>query len=180
MACIYKTIPALDSLIEQLHMLSKHDFPSADVTKLLNETNLSSLDLMPYTFYSQDSYTRNQVYKSHEFELILMCWQPGQKSCVHGHEGQKCWMKVIDGCLEFTDYDDSTGQLVEQSRQIGQLGFVDGPAYIHGVRAVGNQSSLSLHLYARPFNQCDAYKPDDNEKKRIKLSYHSIDGVLVI
>lgn len=169
----------LKKLIEMLQLYAQDNFPSDKVTQLLHAITLTAADLAPFTFYSNVRYTRNQIYKEQSFELILMCWQPRQKSSIHGHEGQKCWMKVIDGQLNFTDYALQKNSLEITHEITGEAGFVDGPAYIHAVANNSTQEALSLHLYARPFNQCDIYDPQCNDTKKIHLAYHSIKGVLV-
>ena len=174
---------AIQGLIEQLKQLAPRDFPSDQVFIALQEANLSLTDLDPYIFYADGRYTRNRVYKSPDFELILMCWQGGQQSCVHGHEGQKCWMSVVAGTLEFSNYQDvhdgTAVVLTKTSTVVGSAGFIDGPAYIHGVRNATSERALSLHLYAHPFSQCDAYDLCTHETKKVQLCYHSIEGLLV-
>lgn len=171
-------------IIEQLHILSQRGFPSDEAKAVLGQVGLIRTELDPYIFYASNCYTRNRVYKSPAFELILMCWQPGQRSAVHGHEGQKCWMYVAEGALEFTNYRDTpeaTGMSVQKVSTIsGAQGFVDGPAYIHAVANVSNQAALSLHLYATPFSQCDAYDICAQTTKKVQLCYYSIDGKLVV
>ena len=166
-------------LVQQLTELASDHFPSNEVSALLRTLPLSSADIAPYIFYLDTHYTRNRVYKAPLFELILMCWQPGQQSAIHGHEGQKCWMRVMQGELVFTDYRDELGVLHKVATTAGEQGFVDGPAYIHSVANASGQRALSLHLYARPFNQCDAYDVATSTTKKIQLGYHSIDGNLV-
>jgi cysteine dioxygenase len=171
---------ALIQFIDQLESLALQDFPSEKTSLLLRTVQLVLADLAPYIFYSDKKYTRNRVYKAEQFELILMCWQPGQASAIHGHEGQKCWMRVMLGELTFDNYTDGLDNqlLKKQQTIIGSEGFVDGPAYIHGVKNTSAALAISLHLYARPFSQCDAYDAHAQRVKKIQLGYHSIDGKL--
>jgi len=168
---------ALQELVDALHQQAEGQFPPAAVTKLLQELALPPAALERYTFFAPRCYTRNCIYKTPQFELLLLCWQPGQASAVHGHEGQLCWMRVVAGALTFINYTDhSNGQLLETSRAAGGAGFVDGPAYIHAVQNQTNQPALSLHLYARPFQECTVYEVDQNLSRRQALTYHSIYG----
>ena len=125
------------------------------VFDLLNKQHLSVDHLDPYIFYSNARYTRNLIHKAQDFELILMCWKPAQYSAIHGHEGQKCWMRVDFGTLEFTNYKNepnlASALLKKIDTKIGKQGFVDGPAYIHSVRNNSDKEAMSLHLYAKPF-----------------------------
>ena len=40
-------------------------------------------------------YTRNLVAATDDFDLILLCWNPGRQSPIHDHSGSHCHMKVV-------------------------------------------------------------------------------------
>ena len=165
-------------LFEQLELLAKEQFPTKQTSTTLQSIHFASSDFEPYIFYNQAKYTRNQIRKTDSYELILMCWQPGQVSPVHGHEGQKCWMRVIAGALTFNNFTDAVGavQLEKVSTVVGMQGFVDGPAYIHSVSNLSAEKAISLHLYAHPFDQCDVYAGQSLSTKKMHLCYYSING----
>jgi cysteine dioxygenase len=144
---------------------------------------LSAETLEPYIFFSDIRYTRNLIFKDPEFEVVLLCWKPGQYSAIHGHENQKCWMRVEKGELEFCEYQEEPagiGTILKPiSTEIGKKGFVDGPAVIHKVANISHYDAISLHLYAKPFDACDIYDLSMNEKKRLSLGYNSIHGKIV-
>ena len=54
----------------------------------------------------------------------------------------------------------------------------DGPADIHSVENITGEFATSLHVYAKPYDACDIYDIEKGTVDRIKLSYHSIDGIL--
>lgn len=173
---------AVSEFVEKLNKLSYKNFPVDEVNDMFRKNPLSLEYLDPYIFHSKARYTRNLIHKSPDFELILMCWSAGQYSAVHGHEGQKCWMRIELGELEFTNYQDDKSDpsaLHKVDVKIGKKGFIDGPAYIHGVRNKSGKEAISLHLYARPFSECDVYDLDEHQIKKITLGYHSIHGKLV-
>lgn len=174
---------AISEFVEKLNKLSYKNFPNDEVADLFHKNPLALEYLEPYTFHSDARYTRNLIHKSQDFELILMCWGHGQYSAVHGHEGQKCWMRIEQGELEFSNYHDNNKEdpadLKKIDVKIGKKGFVDGPAYIHGVKNKSGKKAMSLHLYAKPFAECDIYDLDEHQIKKIALGYHSIHGKLV-
>ena len=59
-------------------------------------------------------------------------------------------------------------------------GFLDGPADIHSVENITGEFATSLHVYAKPYDACDIYDIEKGTVDRIKLSYHSIDGILCL
>ena len=177
------THECLESLIQRLHEYACQGFPCDDVSMFLRDIVLPESALSPYIFFKQERYSRNLVYYDAAFELLLLCWGSGHMSPVHGHEGEKCWMRVVQGTLEFTNFKEKNIEnpldLVIETTKVGGTGFVDGPAYIHKVAHVGIGPAMSLHLYARPFVQCDVYDLQEKKKKRIDLVYDTRYGTKV-
>ena len=56
----------------------------------------------------------------------------------------------------------------------GEKGYLDGPADIHSVENVYNEPAVSLHIYAKPFSECDIYCLDSGKIKRVELAYDSM------
>lgn len=174
--------PELKHFVEGLERLSKENFPVEKVTLFLKNNPLDFDKIEPYTFFSNDRYTRNLLYKTESFEVLFLCWMPHQASPIHGHEGEKCWMRVEKGILNFVDYsfqEGVEGVFVEPRHSaVGVVGFVDGPAVIHKVSNQADEPAISLHLYARPFVECDIFDYDAHKKARIHLDYFSVNGKL--
>lgn len=167
-------------LVQGLENLAERNFPIFDVGKFLQDISIPYETFKPYVFFEQDRYTRNLIYKTTSFEILLLCWGPGQKSPIHGHEGEKCWMQVEQGQLIFTNYQEVPSAGLDQVSVVtGSAGFTDGPAIIHKVENLSHEPAMSLHLYARPFQQCDIFDQERHEKKKVKLSYYSVYGHLM-
>lgn len=175
---------ALSDFIEKLNKFSYRDFPVDEVLSLLQKHHLSVDLLEPYIFFSDARYTRNLIHKTSDFELLLLCWKTGQHSPIHGHEGEKCFMRVEVGQLQFTDYQEepprATSLVKKVKTEIGKEGYIDGPAGIHQVSNVSGHDTISLHLYAKPFDQCDIFDLQTNQKIKVPLGYHSIHGKLLV
>jgi sulfite oxidase len=62
------------------------------------------------------------------------------------------------------------------SEQVGGPGYLDGPADIHRVENAFREFAVSLHLYSRPFPECDVYDAEGTRKVRMQLKYYSIGG----
>ena len=163
----------LKKFIDAILDLSYQNFPSDGINRAFKET--PSLLIHLDSFINKDikkPYTRNLVYQTKDFDLIAMYWRPESKSPIHGHENQKCWMRVESGILTVTNYKENKNEsLAEINQQQATTGSIDGPAIIHKVENLSDQQAISLHLYARPFQECTVYCPDSNEQKRIKLSF---------
>ncbi len=163
--------------IDQLQGMAAQQFPVGPVSALLREHELLLDFFTPYIFYRPDRYTRNLVYHSPEFEILILAWGPHHISPIHGHEGAKCWMRVLDGTLKFMNYDEEKEGTVHQTiSMMGGPGFVDGPAVIHAVENPTELPAVSLHLYARPYRQCDVYKPECGQKVKMQIHYDTMYG----
>ena len=171
----------MDELINELKELSVKNFPNEKVYDLLENSHLASEDIEDYIQFSEEKYTRHLIYKDDNFELLLMCWKAGQKAPIHGHEGEKCWMRVESGALRVSNYllESLEPLTLNMTNQIkGETGHLDGPAEIHSVENVYSDDAVSLHVYAKPFSKCDIYCLDSGTVERVELIYDSIDKKL--
>lgn len=170
---MYK-IYSFNEYIKQLDEFAAQNFPVKEVTEFLNSSRLPFDSIMPKLFFLPRRYTRHLVKRTSKYELVYLCWGPGQQSPVHGHAGEKCWFRVEQGTLLIKNYENQNGKLVMTSQMNVGEGFVDGPAEIHGVQNASNQNTISLHLYAHPIDECEVYDLNKNEVQIKKLFYDSI------
>ena len=171
----------MKDLIDQLSIFSKKNFPVPEVSKYFKSYNFKKEDCDKYTFFEDNCYTRNLVYRNKDFEILVLCWAKGQTAPIHGHEGEKCWAKVEQGSLQFCNYTiKSHSPLIINKNEniIGHSGYLDGPAELHSVENIFDKSAISLHIYAKPFDECDIYNIDNQSVQRVKLEYHSKFGEL--
>ncbi len=174
---------AIQEMVRQLDVLAGKRFPIDEVRTALEQMSCALSDLEPYVFYSIEYYTRNLIYHSPLYELVLLCWMPGQKTPIHGHEGEKCWMRVIDGSLQVSNYSKASpldgGGLKQDLVAQVPAGSVEGPFFTNQVANITDHKSISLHLYARPFYECDVFEEMLSTKKRMNLSFFSMFGKIV-
>ena len=171
----------MNDLISQLKKYALEDYPIPLVTEFLNDYKLSDQELKDYLHFKDNKYARNLVYKNKDFEILIVCWHPEQIAPIHGHEGEKCWMRVEVGSLNICNYklesiDPLSLSMVNQIK--GDAGFLDGPAEIHSVKNIFDEDAISLHVYAKPFSECDIYNLDTGKIDRVELAYDSIDKQL--
>ena len=53
-----------------------------------------------YVFFNDIHYTRNLVFATENFEVMVVCWKKGQASRIHSHSGSQCWMIPLYGRIE--------------------------------------------------------------------------------
>lgn len=172
----------MDDFVETLKSMAASTFNQADIQVYLERTRISAETLRPYLYYKADHYTRNLVHKSDAFEILVICWAIGQQAPIHGHEGELCWARVARGKLRFTNY-----RLVSESPLKLELlnaavdgveGHLDGPADLHAVEncAVFGANAASVHVYSRPYAECDIYDLVRGEKQRVRMAYDTMYG----
>jgi cysteine dioxygenase len=178
-----QTSLSMESFLDGINDVLRGGFATEEIHALLQRTLIEPDSLRRYIFFRSERYTRNLVVKNESFELLVICWNIGQRAPIHGHEGERCWSRVEQGSLLLCNYEEvSENPLVV--RQIGEpyrgeRGHLDGPTDIHSVANPSTVPAVSLHLYSHPYDQCDIYDLDKNLKQRVSLRYHSIGGRIV-
>ncbi|MDX2306146.1 MAG: cysteine dioxygenase family protein [Microscillaceae bacterium] len=104
-------------------------------------------DWQKYVCFSDDCYTRNYVYRDEDFEILVLCWQPGQGSPIHNHADRGCVLKVLGGELLETRYF-SEENIRETSLQLNQITYIDNHIGLHKIENRSQVNTISLHIYS--------------------------------
>ncbi len=178
----------LSQLCHELAREFQQDPKGARVAGQLSRYASEHQDWRSWAFFDDDCYTRNLVHHEEQFELLLLCWGAGQKSPIHNHEGQRCWMAVLEGEVSETLFHVPAAALASapgaapmkkgNSRVCpqGQVAFITDEIALHEIASAGGKPAVSLHLYSRPFSSCQVF---DRETGRItvrQLGYYSVRG----
>ncbi|APY07897.1 hypothetical protein BWZ20_06090 [Winogradskyella sp. J14-2] len=172
-----KTQALINTLINLLTESSKKDY-----TNILLNFNFQDIDFSEIEHWKPHDYTRNCFYKDKNFELILICWDKGQKTAIHNHNGEECWVYLLEGELEEDFYElDDSGQLEYKSSQIlrpNEITKSEGHDVFHSLGNSTKSRAISLHVYAKPIAQSLTF--DDALGKLVdkKLSYDTYKGVV--
>ena len=170
------------AFVDALEGLASDRLDPGQVQAYLERTPLASGTLEPYLFFRPGRYTRNLVQRTAAFEVLVLCWDVGQRAPVHGHEGEYCWARVERGRLRFTTYrvesDDPLVVVPVGPPVDAAPPYLDGPADIHAVEnpVEFGAPAATLHVYARPYDACDVYDLTRGVRKRVTLGYDSIHG----
>eukprot|EP01027_Heterolobosea_sp_BB2_P003413 GEZU01005184.1.p1 GENE.GEZU01005184.1~~GEZU01005184.1.p1 ORF type:complete len:271 (-),score=52.01 GEZU01005184.1:200-1012(-) len=144
-------------------------------------------DFERYVFYDENMYTRNLVWKTSDYVLILLCWSAGTKSGIHDHSKSNCWARVIKGDLDevlFKYNAECVGQpLVPYAKarcSPGNVMYINDAIGLHRVENPSADSpAISLHLYSPPFEVCGCFCPLTGVERRGKMCFFSEYGVKV-
>mmetsp|Transcript_16602 Transcript_16602/g.35914 ORF Transcript_16602/g.35914 Transcript_16602/m.35914 type:complete len:298 (-) Transcript_16602:814-1707(-) len=84
------------------------------VRKLMKAYTSSHDDWRKFAFFNPHHYVRNLVDSNDDFELIVICWGPGQYSRIHNHASSHCWLTCLDGAVEEGQYVDERNQAIAE------------------------------------------------------------------
>lgn len=177
-------MPSIDDFVSGLCRIPEREFTVPAVGRYMADNPVDPGTLEKYLFYEATHYTRNLIYKCGLFELLAVCWEAGQGSPVHNHQGQNCWMAVPIGRLAVQNYElvrsDDKGYC--ELRLADRVAmdprhpcFVDPEEPIHAVLNLPEhgQRATSLHVYSKPYDRCLVYAPEKNAYWEVPLFYDS-------
>lgn len=97
--------------------------------------------------YEDERYARIIIHQSPEFDILLVCWKPGQYSPPHEHPVCGCLMKVIEGRLREDVL--VNGEVVSSRKYLpGEVRFICNEIGQHAVYNISDGNTISLHIYA--------------------------------
>jgi cysteine dioxygenase len=159
----------IQEFVRNISAIPENEFSLENVLAFLRTNPVDIATLSPYLYFSSQHYTRNLIHKTPLFELIAVCWDKGQKSVIHNHRDQKCWMAIPYGRLmvhNFTLIQKDASKRFCDLKSSTQFelspdspGEVDPEEPIHQVLNLSSYDcrAVSLHVYSKPFDTCEVY-----------------------
>jgi len=124
-------------------------------------------DLERWALFSDAGYQRVCLAEGERFELLLMCWKPGQQSPIHDHARSSCGARVVRGTATETRFRvTSSGPLMAtESRHLpeGSI-FASRDADIHLIANYEAQNLCTLHVYSPPLRRMTQYRFDTGDR----------------
>jgi len=164
----------LTELIDLLDNASKEEYKAMG-----KKISIPIEDFQDYIYYDSESYTRNCIKRTEQYELILLCWEEGQKTPIHCHNEQECWVHVVQGRFYEKRYLEAEDQL-ELDHQMDLLeegvSYMNDDMGFHSLENSSNGRSISLHLYMDPIDECQVLDQQTGEFEMKKLEYYSYAG----
>jgi cysteine dioxygenase len=110
--------------------------------------------------YSDDGYQRNVISKNEHYELVAICWTPGQDTPIHDHVGSDCAFLIVSGVSTETIYEaneEGKANPVSSRRYMpGEVCAADEPD-IHRVSNDEDSNLINLHVYTPPLSGFNFY-----------------------
>lgn len=196
---------SMSDFVSTLRAIPEEEFQQGPILKLMSTLLLTQDSLEPYIHRSQERYTRNLVYRNELFEVMVVCWEPGQRTPIHNHDNQFGWLSIQRGMLSMQNYRrvscihggpgrdpkhckagfPSPVELEEISHiaisGVGAVTTTDHDDTIHEIANLKafDEPALSVHVYSRPLDTCVVFDPQTRTCRRVELSFHSEYGKVV-
>jgi cysteine dioxygenase len=171
----------VEDLAHQLDGLPAEEFTPDQVTAYLQEVRVRPDSLQPYVCFNKNRYTRNLIFRCSRFELLAIGWEAGQRSAIHNHAGQQCWMlvpvgKLVNQNFRICDLDEAAGTCHLQPTTCTVIDpehplQVDPDEPVHQVINAAADRAVSLHIYSLPYNRCLVYSLETGRYGEIALTY---------
>ncbi len=153
----------LAALVATLESLD--NFPELSrIYQWLEKAEILDDELGPYSQFKEGNYFRHRVCRNKFVEMLVLCWQPGQRTPIHDHNGSHGGVKVCKGTLWETtfNFDNVTGLSYKSARDYS-AGLVTG-SDVPDIHQLGNpdvseQNLITLHVYSPPLGVLHTYKP---------------------
>lgn len=146
--------------IEELKHTAK-DLRLPDLRRVILNLKLDFAEISPYIQFTENHYARNLVYKTPDFEVLLLCWRAGQRSPIHDHGSSICTVYTVNGVLSADNYRKTAGGHVRadysEDFKPGSVLSIQ-TTEIHQVSNLQDSSDLiSLHFYLSPLENNFVY-----------------------
>lgn len=136
--------------------------------------------------FANDTYARNLVCRTPFFELLVLCWRPGQASTIHDHAGALNAIRVYSGALTSRTFrrtrgaSSSAGPVVQSAAErvpaeARMVGLDRGG--IHQLANTSGDDLVTIHVYAPALTELNVYSTTSAVVERRRLRYTLADDL---
>jgi cysteine dioxygenase len=132
-----------------------------ELRKLILDFTPERAEIEPYIQFTENHYARNLVYKTPDFEVLVLCWRSGQRSPIHDHGKSICTVYTWDGVLSADNYRKTAGGHIRadysEDFKPGSVLSIQ-TTEIHQVSNLQSSADLvSVHFYLCPLENNYVY-----------------------
>ena len=162
--CPVLSFPGLTQKLSALQ-----DFPGlAEVSQWIAQVSITPQDVCKHRRFRPGTYSRNHVLRNEFLEVLILCWEPGQCTVIHDHNGSFGVVRVLEGELSETLFVQDEQQVLRRNREAKwQPGAVTG-ADVPDIHRLYNcpdsgQKLVTLHVYCPPLHKLNTYTENSAE-----------------
>jgi cysteine dioxygenase len=173
---------SLCDLLQAVASLKEDELNLENYKRLIQKLDLPQGLIDQHVHFSGEGYARNLICVTPRFEMIVMCWQPGQMSSVHDHLDSFALSYVVKGFLTNIVYERCDDLSEDDYAEVKPVctDVLPAGSWISldsdGIHKMGcskdsNEPLVTLHYYARPLREIYYYYPEENRRELKRLVY---------
>jgi cysteine dioxygenase len=150
----------LVSAIDELKHRAK-EMKLPDLRRFISSLKVERREIERHIAFTEERYARNLIYKCPDFECLVLCWRPGQRSPIHDHANSICTVYTVEGLLSADNYRKTANGHIraDYSADFGPGSVLSiQTTEIHQVSNLQDSANLiSLHFYLGPLQNSFLY-----------------------
>lgn len=168
----------LDNFILEMMGIPSRDLTLAQLDSLFQRLDLNDDLIRKNIFFNENAYARNLVCRTPRFDMLVLCWRPGQVTTVHDHVNSLNVTRVFEGILTARNFEIAerpseekaiTKMVREETLESDTVSNVDFGG-IHQLANTSDGDLITIHVYAPPLKDITVYYPSGNFE-RVALRY---------
>jgi cysteine dioxygenase len=128
---------------------------------IMDRVDIPFDDLQGFCSWNDKHYTRNCIVRTEGFELLLICYEPGQRTSIHDYDTEQAWVHPVVGSVVEERFELApNGSIRKVSSALldtGSVSTLRKGRSIHRYINHTDERSITLNLYARPLNKWTVY-----------------------
>jgi predicted metal-dependent enzyme (double-stranded beta helix superfamily) len=177
---------SLDDLIVEMSREPVSSLTHERLMGLAGRLQLSDQLVENRVVFVEETYSRNLVCRTPFFELLVLCWRPGQESTIHDHAGALNAIRVFSGELtsrifvRAADASPGKGPVTQTEEEHvpagGRMVGLDRNG-IHQLANASRDDLITVHVYAPALMELNVYSTTSAEVERRPLRYTLADDL---
>ncbi len=185
---------SLDRFMLVTHQHGTEQMPLDEFADLARRLDLDDAMISSHIRFRDENYARNLICRTPEFELLVLCWKPGQTSTIHDHAGSLNVTRVHAGVLTSRQFRrrgggvgiDKVGaaagelpggpvDLIDEEVLAGSGAALVDRGEIHQLANASAEQLVTVHLYAPPLSDIVVYSLTEPTAEVMRLRYSLAD-----
>lgn len=171
-------IQNIEGLIKRLNLCNA----TTGYLEAMRQINIPQQEFERYFSWDNQHYTRNQLARTDDYELIITCWEHGQQGYIHDYDAHEAWIHPIQGKLREERFILTPDSKLQQVSNVllgtQEFSYMGRGIDIHRYNNAHEGRTVCLHLYARPVDSWTIYTEEDGNtgKKQVhpdQITAHS-------
>lgn len=131
------------------------DFSSEKIKKMIS--SYSFTDFEKY-INNENKETRIKIYENELIDVYILIWNVNEKSKIHNHAKNGCWLKLLKGEIVENRYNTDLNLILTSLFKQNNISFMRDDIGYHNIENTGNEVVVSIHFYSPPNHKTIYYE----------------------